>query len=229
MRIYEFLVKHKQSIKDVFSNSEELKKCVKSYDDETGRIEIETSAPLTEIESKLATLFSQIKLVGVGNSSKSTDVSGVAIIGGPSVRGVVRLFEDEGSLFAEGTVSGLHSGTYSVSVNQFGDISNSCISTGDPIMKKGDASPSGTLGDIKGAGEGDTRFVLMSERLSISECIGRSLVLRDLTSKVACGIVGRSSGVLENNKKICACDGKVIWEEQVFGPFSVAPPTGIND
>ncbi|XP_011305383.1 superoxide dismutase 1 copper chaperone-like isoform X2 [Fopius arisanus] len=31
--------------------------------------------------------------------------------------------------------------------------------------------------------------------------------------KLTCGIIARSSGVFENMKRICACDGKTLWDE----------------
>ena len=33
-------------------------------------------------------------------------------------------------------------------------------------------------------------------------------------SRVGCGIIARSSGLFENNKRICACDGVTIWDEK---------------
>lgn len=51
----------------------------------------------------------------------------------------------------------------------------------------------------------------------MSEVIGRSLVLSklvdDVTKKISCGIIARSSGLFENPKTICACDGISIWDE----------------
>jgi len=32
--------------------------------------------------------------------------------------------------------------------------------------------------------------------------------------RIACGIIARSSGLFENDKKICACDGVTLWEER---------------
>ncbi|XP_011312132.1 superoxide dismutase 1 copper chaperone isoform X2 [Fopius arisanus] len=32
--------------------------------------------------------------------------------------------------------------------------------------------------------------------------------------KLACGIIARSSGVFENTKRICACDGTTLWDER---------------
>lgn len=32
--------------------------------------------------------------------------------------------------------------------------------------------------------------------------------------RIACGIIARSAGLFENDKKICACDGVTLWEER---------------
>ena len=31
---------------------------------------------------------------------------------------------------------------------------------------------------------------------------------------MACGIIARSSGLFQNEKKICACDGNTLWDER---------------
>lgn len=32
--------------------------------------------------------------------------------------------------------------------------------------------------------------------------------------RLTCGIIARSSGLFQNTKKICACDGLTIWDER---------------
>ncbi|TMW42155.1 hypothetical protein DOY81_012767 [Sarcophaga bullata] len=32
--------------------------------------------------------------------------------------------------------------------------------------------------------------------------------------RIACGIIARSAGILQNFKKICACDGVTLWDER---------------
>ena len=227
MRCFEFLVKSpvasdapsKETLKELFSDEAKIK----SYDPLSGHITFETSQSVNVVENILQERFSQVKLIGQSSLSLA-QAAGVAIIGGKA-SGIIRLLEDESGLHVEGTVSGLQKGPYSVSINEYGDISNACISTGNPISKSGDKTPCGLLGEIESDGSNDTKFVLNSSGLSFIECIGRSLVVQNNDVRIACGIVGRSSGVSENNKKICACDGTIIWEEQVFGPYAVAPPT----
>lgn len=39
--------------------------------------------------------------------------------------------------------------------------------------------------------------------------------------RLSCGIISRSAGIFENQKRVCACDGVTIWEERdrpVVGP-----------
>lgn len=32
--------------------------------------------------------------------------------------------------------------------------------------------------------------------------------------RIACGIIARSAGILQNFKRICACDGVTLWDER---------------
>lgn len=32
--------------------------------------------------------------------------------------------------------------------------------------------------------------------------------------RIACGIIARSAGIMENFKKLCACDGVTLWDER---------------
>jgi copper chaperone for superoxide dismutase len=225
MRCYEFLVKStdeilsQESLKELFLD----KAKIKSYNPNSGHVIFETSQSADDIAHMLQLKFPSVKLIGQSSQSH-TQAAGVAIIGGNSARGIVRLLDDGSGLHVEGTVSGLKEGSYYVSINEYGDISNACLSTGNPVSYSCDKTPCGILGNIESDGLNDTKFSLYTGRLSILECIGRSLVVQNNAIKIACGIVGRSSGVLENDKKICACDGSIIWEEQVFGPYAVAPP-----
>lgn len=50
--------------------------------------------------------------------------------------------------------------------------------------------------------------------------------------RLACGIIARSAGILQNYKKICACDGVTIWDERdkplAGGNRSVKTPSNQN-
>ena len=194
MRLYEFLLADPHESMDIESIRQQLSDntVIKSFNPMTGNLVCETSHSAATLTDLLNARFSQVKLIGQSSLS-NVQAAGVAIIGGNHAQGVVRLLEDESGLHVEGTVSGLQKGSYSVSINEYGDISNACLSTGNPISKKDDNTPCGLLGKIDSDGLNDTRFTLKTPLLSIAECIGRSLVLQAPTEKIACGIVGRLS------------------------------------
>lgn len=33
--------------------------------------------------------------------------------------------------------------------------------------------------------------------------------------RIACGIIARSAGIMQNFKKFCACDGVTLWDERL--------------
>lgn len=48
------------------------------------------------------------------------------------------------------------------------------------------------------------------------DIIGRSVVVHSAAVKggaIMCGIIARSSGLFQNSKKVCTCDGTTIWQE----------------
>lgn len=56
----------------------------------------------------------------------------------------------------------------------------------------------------------------MKQKLRVTDLIGRSVVLYRTEDKSEAGIeaavIARSAGVGENYKKLCTCDGTIIWE-----------------
>lgn len=197
--------------------------CLQFYDLSEGKIVVESSLPGEEIEHLLQKKFKDVKLIGFSSKYNSASCA-VAIIGGKGTTGIIRLLDNHSDFQVEGTVIGLTKGTYTVSINEYGDISNGCSSTGNVLLKNN--KKLGLLGKIQSNGLHDTQFALNSQDLCVTDCIGRSLVIQDEKSKIACGIIGRSSGINQNDKKICSCDGTIIWDEQSFGPYAVTP--GVN-
>ena len=223
MKYLEFLLKDNDDarVKQVCSEVAQIEE----FDSANGRIVLKTDKDTHEIEETLTRSLTGVRLVGQ-SSEDSVSSAGVAIIAGARARGIVRLIQENSQFKAEGNVSGLDAGEYDVSVNEFGDISDSCNSTGAPVkrtLESGIVTECGILGKLHCDEGGKAKFSLISPHLSLSACVGRSLVISSSAAKVACGIIGRSAGVTENAKKVCACDGKVIWEDQVFGPYAVAP------
>lgn len=113
------------------------------------------------------------------------------------------------------TLNGLSKGTYYSSIRSCGNISQGALSTGkvyyklDPIVVNEKAQESNSL--FFGQ-----NFVKVP--LSVGDLIGRSLVVSTHPDKVSsdslCGVIARSAGVWQNDKQVCNCTGKTIWQER---------------
>ncbi|XP_012280491.1 copper chaperone for superoxide dismutase [Orussus abietinus] len=158
------------------------------------------------------------------------------------VNGVIRFVQTEEGCIIDGTVDGLSPGPHGLHVHECGDISKGCESVGehfnpDNTIHGGpdnDRSKRhlGDLGNIVADTDGCARFRIIDNLLKVYEIIGRSLVVTEGTDdlgkgnnsmskvdgnsgkRLACGIIARSSGLFQNVKKICACDGVTLWEER---------------
>lgn len=79
----------------------------------------------------------------------------------------------------------------------------------------------GNLGEIQARSDGRAEFRLEDNMINLSDVIGRALVITEgmknnipFGRRLACGIIARSSGLFQNPKTICACDGVSIWDER---------------
>lgn len=79
----------------------------------------------------------------------------------------------------------------------------------------------GNLGEIQANKDGRAEFRLEDDVINLSDIIGRALVITEdiknnipLGRRIVCGIIARSSGLFQNPKTICACDGISIWDER---------------
>jgi copper chaperone for superoxide dismutase len=64
--------------------------------------------------------------------------------------------------------------------------------------------------------EGQAYFKDIIDQCDLNDCIGRSIAVRDPESNrvFAAGIIARASPISGNEKKICLCSGKTIWQER---------------
>jgi copper chaperone for superoxide dismutase len=124
------------------------------------------------------------------------------------------------------TINGLSPGRYWATVRETGDISEGAGSTGrvwEALKAKvfGREEPRGVFGtvDVNEKGKGN---VLLEQPLAIWEMIGRSMVVsktkegpfqRDDPDTIV-GVIARSAGVWDNDKTVCSCSGKTVWEER---------------
>lgn len=141
------------------------------------------------------------------------------------------------------TIRGSAQGTYHVTVRETGDISRGAASVGGVWGELGLSTTDSTVGgqslsasmtkkgvfgslEVNRSGVGS---VFLDRPVQVWEMIGRSMVV----SKVAAwregggeeafeaedadtlvGVIARSAGVWENDKTVCSCSGKTVWEER---------------
>lgn len=124
------------------------------------------------------------------------------------------------------TLKGVSPGTYNVSVRETGDISQGAASTGGiwDMLQSQKASPprtaKGVFGTIQVSQSG-MGSAFLDKPLQIWEMIGRSIVVsrkKDNFDKedpdTLVGVIARSAGVWDNDKTVCSCSGKTVWEER---------------
>eukprot|EP00249_Psilotum_nudum_P017239 c26227_g1_i1 orf=580-1620(-) len=163
------------------------------------------------------------RLIGQGSPEEFLVSAAVAEFKGPQIHGVVR-FVQVTMEFAQidASFSGLPQGSHGWSINEYGDLTLGAASTGqifNPSMHASDGSNTGPLGDlgVLTADEtGEAEYSKSMHMLKVADLIGRALVLYETEDKsvpgIAAAVIARSAGVGQNYKKLCTCDGTVIWE-----------------
>ncbi|QLL34229.1 hypothetical protein HG536_0G00860 [Torulaspora globosa] len=160
-----------------------------------------------------------IRGTGQPNSSAVSVLETQSFAKGESpVRGLVRMVQvADNNTFFDITINGVASaGNYYASVREYGDVSQGSRSTG-PVWHQFDTPidcrrPS----DLDGTLFSGSAF--LRAPVNVWEMIGRSFVLSTQPSAGAssdlCGVIARSAGIWENDKQVCACSGKTVWEER---------------
>ena len=161
------------------------------------------------------------------------------VYGHGDVAGVVRFVAvNESTCLVEGAVQGLvPHGKYAVTVRTYGDTTRGVASTGDVFDCENDenenedgvdgptgATPAGDLGTVTADANGKATIPsrVVDSRLKVWDVIGRSLAIvgvsgdgdEEIHSQKpgAAAVLARSAGVGENLKRVCHCDGTVIFE-----------------
>ena len=142
------------------------------------------------------------------------------------VRGLARMVQVSPTLtLVDLTIRGLSPGKYWATVRETGNISQGAVSTGgiwtDP--KEGALKPRGFLGTVD-IGKDGMGSVFIDKPVQIWEMIGRGMVIsRQHESEgrfdkndenTLVGVIARSAGLWDNDKTICSCSGKTLWEER---------------
>ncbi|KAK6584393.1 hypothetical protein PZA11_002617 [Diplocarpon coronariae] len=145
------------------------------------------------------------------------------------VKGLARMVQVSPNLtLIDLSIRGLSPGSYWATVRETGDLSNGAISTrgvwgGGKDSEDSTIKPRGFLGTVQvskdGIGSG-----FLDKTVQIWEMIGRGMVVskqhdgeanferNDADTLV--GVVARSAGVWDNDKTVCSCSGKTLWEER---------------
>lgn len=142
----------------------------------------------------------------------------------------------------DGVIDGLAPGLHGIHIHECGDLSNGSKSLGQHYNPRHtqhggpnssvDQRHAGDLGNIEADGKGRAKFRFIDHVVSVPEIIGRSIVVTEQAddfgnggnteslingnsgARLAYGIIARSAGILQNFKRICACDGVTIWDER---------------
>ncbi|KAF6233745.1 hypothetical protein HO173_007957 [Letharia columbiana] len=135
------------------------------------------------------------------------------------VRGLARLIElSDRITLLDMTLTSLPKGSYKASIRQSGDISNVPGSMGG-VFTGLEGDKTGDLGKLEVDETG--RGSLVGEvDWRVWEMVGRGVVVERLGVEkqggngLVVGVVARSAGVWENEKVVCGCSGKTVWEER---------------
>jgi copper chaperone for superoxide dismutase len=132
------------------------------------------------------------------------------------------------------TLQGLSPGTYLASIREYGDLKDGAASTGpvwdgratasaDIAKSKSISGPRGALTRIT-VGKDGRGSAFIDRPLQVWEIVGHALVVsRDDESQArplandentVVGVIARSAGMWDNDKTVCSCTGKTLWEER---------------
>jgi len=133
------------------------------------------------------------------------------------VRGLARMVEvGSGRTLVDLTVRGVSPGTYRATIREYGNLAEGAASTG-PVWKD-----KGELGvvEVDKSGRGSA---FVDHGFQIWEAIGHAMVLtrQEESDKglqndedTVVGVIARSAGVWDNDKTVCSCTGKTLWDER---------------
>ena len=142
------------------------------------------------------------------------------------VRGLARMVQVSGSrTLVDLTVRGVAPGAYRATIREYGDIKDGAKSTG-PVWSGSSIGsgeqPGGMLGTVH-VGEDGRGAAFVDHGFQIWETIGHAMVLTRQDDgegvlkndeNTVVGVIARSAGMWDNDKTVCSCTGKTLWEER---------------
>ncbi|GFF29205.1 superoxide dismutase 1 copper chaperone [Aspergillus udagawae] len=220
-------------VKDVTNslyNVEGVKKVEASLKDQL--VLIEGTAPPSSIVTAIQSTGRDAILRGSGTSNSSA----VCILETHSttvpnkIRGLARMVQVSSNMtLVDLTINGLAPGKYWATVREVGDISRGAESTGGiwealkaKVMgSEAPKEPRGVFGSVEVDNKGRGN-VFLDRPVAIWELIGRSMVVSKSQEgpfqredpDTLVGVIARSAGVWDNDKTVCSCSGKNVWQER---------------
>lgn len=179
------------------------------------------SSPVKAMTQALEQTGRKARLIGQGVPQDFLVSAAVAEFKGPDIFGVVRFAQVSMELARiEANFTGLSPGKHSWCINEYGDLTNGAASTGNlynPLQDHTHTEPLGGLGTLEADQSGEAFYTGKKEKLKVVDLIGRAVVVYKTEDKnsgpgLTAAVIARSAGVGENYKKLCTCDGTVIWE-----------------
>ncbi|KAI2630525.1 Cu,Zn superoxide dismutase-like protein [Xylaria nigripes] len=140
------------------------------------------------------------------------------------VRGLARMVQvSTTTTLIDLTLRGVAPGKYNATIREYGDLKFGATSTGPVWMGGGGtAQPRGILGSVE-IGKDGRGAVFLDHPIQIWEVIGHAMVLSSQEEgqdtlkndeNTVVGVIARSAGMWDNDKTVCSCSGKTLWEER---------------
>ncbi|KAJ0109164.1 hypothetical protein J7T55_009494 [Diaporthe amygdali] len=146
------------------------------------------------------------------------------------VRGLARMVEVSKTVtLVDLTIRGVEPGTYRATIREYGNLAEGASSTG-PVWKGDLAGQSdqksqvrGELGNVE-IGPGGRGSIFLDRPFQVWEVIGHAFVVSrqgetdgkplENDDNTVVGVIARSAGMWDNDKTVCSCTGKTLWEER---------------
>ena len=143
------------------------------------------------------------------------------------VRGLARMVQvSPETTVVDLTVRGVAPGEYAASIREYGDLKHGATSAGPVWLgSSSTAQPRGLLGTLQ-VGKDGRGSVFLDHPFQIWEVIGHAMVISSQQEEegsrsslqndenTIVGVIARSAGVWDNDKTVCSCTGKTLWEER---------------
>ncbi|KAL2881748.1 copper chaperone [Colletotrichum sp. CLE4] len=140
------------------------------------------------------------------------------------VRGLARMVQvSPTTTLIDMTLRGVAPGSYRATIREYGNLAEGASSTG-PVWSEGseDATAKGFLG-VFNVGKDGRGSAYLDKPFQIWEVIGHAMVVSRQDESAGAlkndpdtlvGVIARSAGVWDNDKTVCSCTGKTLWEER---------------